>query len=191
MSYRSEPLKTDKEKMIAGELYLPGDPELAAERRRAQGLMAAYNKTIVGDTSRIQILKDLLGDPGQGASIRTPFYVDYGSNVFLGKDVFFNYGCVVLDICPVTIGDMTQIGPMVQIISADHPREAEQRDLGLEIGKPVTIGRNVWIGGNAMILPGVTVGDDAIIGAGAIVTRDVAPGTTVVSSPARPIGAAS
>ena len=191
MSYRSEPLKTDKEKMIAGELYLPGDPELAAERRRAQGLMAAYNKTIVGDTSRIQILKDLLGDPGQGASIRTPFYVDYGSNIFLGKDVFFNYGCVVLDICPVTIGDMTQIGPMVQIISADHPREAEQRDLGLEIGKPVTIGRNVWIGGNAMILPGVTVGDDAIIGAGAIVTRDVAPGTTVVSSPARPIGAAT
>ena len=191
MSRRSEPLKTEKEKMIAGELYLPGDPELAAERRRAQGLMAAYNKTIVGDTSRIQILKDLLGDPGQGASIRTPFYVDYGSNIFLGKDVFFNYGCVVLDICPVTIGDMTQIGPMVQIISADHPREAEQRDLGLEIGKPVTIGRNVWIGGNAMILPGVTVGDDAIIGAGAIVTRDVAPGTTVVSSPARPIGAAS
>ena len=191
MSRRSEPLKTEKEKMIAGELYLPGDPELAAERRRAQGLMAAYNKTIVGDASRIQILKDLLGDPGQGASIRTPFYVDYGSNVFLGKDVFFNYGCVVLDICPVTIGDMTQIGPMVQIISADHPREAEQRDLGLEIGKPVTIGRNVWIGGNAMILPGVTVGDDAIIGAGAIVTRDVAPGTTVVSSPARPIGAAS
>jgi len=191
VSHRSEPLKTEKEKMIAGELYLPGDPELAAERRRAQGLMAAYNKTIVGDTSRIQILKDLLGDPGQGASIRTPFYVDYGSNIFLGKDVFFNYGCVVLDICPVTIGDMTQIGPMVQIISADHPREAEQRDLGLEIGKPVTIGRNVWIGGNAMILPGVTVGDDAIIGAGAIVTRDVAPGTTVVSSPARPIGAAS
>ena len=191
MSRRSEPLKTEKEKMIAGELYLPGDPELAADRHRAQGLMAAYNKTIVGDASRIQILKDLLGDPGQGASIRTPFYVDYGSNVFLGKDVFFNYGCVVLDICPVTIGDMTQIGPMVQIISADHPREAEQRDLGLEIGKPVTIGRNVWIGGNAMILPGVTVGDDAIIGAGAIVTRDVAPGTTVVSSPARPIGAAS
>lgn len=191
MSHRSEPLKTEKEKMIAGELYLPGDPELAADRHRAQGLMAAYNKTIVGDASRIQILKDLLGDPGQGASIRTPFYVDYGSNIFLGKDVFFNYGCVVLDICPVTIGDMTQIGPMVQIISADHPREAEQRDLGLEIGKPVTIGRNVWIGGNAMILPGVTIGDDAIIGAGAIVTRDVAPRTTVVGSPARPIGAAS
>lgn len=184
-------MKTEKEKMIAGELYLPGDPELAAERRRAQELMAAYNATIVGDTSRVQILEDLLGDPGHGASIRTPFYVDYGSNIFLGKDVFFNYGCVVLDICPVTIGDMTQIGPMVQIISADHPREPEQRDLGLEIGKPVTIGRNVWIGGNAMILPGVTIGDDAIIGAGAIVTRDVAPGTTVVGSPARPIVSAS
>ena len=103
--------------------------------------------------------------------------------------MFFNYGCTVLDVCRVTIGDMTQIGPGVQIIAADHPREAEYRDAGLENGKPVTIGRNVWIGALAVILPGVTMGDDAIVGAGAIVTRDVAPGTTVVGNPARPLPA--
>jgi maltose O-acetyltransferase len=180
--------RSEKEKMIAGDFYRPGDPELAADRARAQALMRDYNRTIVGENDlRAPILDQLLGGRGPGCAIRTPFHVDYGYNIFLGRDVFFNYGCTVLDVCRVTIGDMTQIGPGVQIVAADHPREAEYRDAGLENGKPVTIGRNVWIGALAVILPGVTVGDDAIIGAGAIVTRDVASGTTVVGNPARPL----
>ncbi|MEO0702118.1 MAG: sugar O-acetyltransferase [Pseudomonadota bacterium] len=180
---------TEKDKMISGALYRPGDPELVADRRRAQKLMQQYNATIVGDdTVRGPILNELLGRYGVGSGLRAPFYVDYGYNIHLGNHVFLNYGCTILDVCPVHIGEMTQIGPMSQIIAADHPRDAASRDAGLENGKPVTIGRNAWIGGNVMILPGVTVGNNAIIGAGAVVTRDVAPGATVVGNPARPIG---
>ncbi|MEO0693655.1 MAG: sugar O-acetyltransferase [Pseudomonadota bacterium] len=180
---------TEKEKMISGVLYRPGDPELVADRRRAQALMRQYNATIVGeDAVRGPILDELLGSYGSGCGLRAPFYVDYGYNIHLGDDVFLNYGCTILDVCPVHIGAMTQIGPMSQIIAADHPRDPAARAAGLENGQPVTIGRNAWIGGNVIILPGVTVGDDAIIGAGAVVTRDVAPGATVVGNPARPIG---
>jgi len=174
--------------MIAGDLYRPGDAELVADRARAQSLMRDYNATTVSDVeTRAPILDALLGSRGADCAIRTPFHVDYGYNIHLGRGVFFNYGCVVLDICPVRIGDMTQIGPMVQIYAADHPRDHAMRDAGFENGKPVTIGRNVWIGGGAIILPGVTVGDDAIIGAGAVVTRNVANGVTVAGNPARPI----
>lgn len=179
---------TELEKMIAGNLYRPGDPELAALRAKAQDLTRRYNQTIVGeDDLRGPILDALLGGRGDGTAIRAPVHVDYGFNIFIGRDVFLNYGCVLLDVCPIRIGDMTQIGPAVQILAADHPREAAARDAGLENGKPVTIGRNVWIGGGALILPGVTVGDDAIVGAGAVVTRDVAPGATVVGNPAHPL----
>jgi maltose O-acetyltransferase len=101
--------------------------------------------------------------------------------------VFLNFGCILLDVCPIRIGDKTQIGPHVQLLAADHPRDAAARDAGLENGRPVTIGRNVWIGGGALILPGVTVGDDAIVGAGAVVTRDVPAGATVAGNPARPL----
>ena len=178
---------TEKEKMIRGELYRPGDPELVADRERAQRLMRDYNATIVGEDARGPIMDQLLGPRGQGVAIRAPFYVDYGYNITLGSDVFLNYGCVFLDVCPITVGDMTQIGPYVQVLTADHPRDAATRDAGLEFGRPIAIGRNVWIGGGAILLPGVTVGDDAVIGAGAVVTRDVAPGTTVAGSPARPL----
>ncbi len=171
--------------MVAGALYRPGDPDLAARRRRAQELMRAYNATIVGDAERAPILDELLGAHGTGCAIRAPVFVDYGTNIHLGDDVFLNYGCVLLDVCPIRIGDRTQIGPQVQILAADHPRDAESRDAGLENGKPVTIGRNVWIGAAALILPGVTVGDDAIVGAGAVVTRDVPKGATVAGNPAR------
>ena len=124
--------------------------------------------------------------PGK-SPIRAPIFVDYGYNIFVGDGVFLNYGCVLLDVCPIRIGDGTQIGPGVQVYAADHPRDAEGRASGLEMGRPVTIGGNVWIGGHAIILPGVTVGDDAIVGAGSVVTRDVAPGTSVAGNPARPI----
>lgn len=180
-------MPTEKEKMLAGDLYRPGDPQLAAERRRAQELMRAYNQTIVGEPSRINILSELLGSGAKTAALRPTFQVDYGYNIFLGEGVFMNYGCVLLDVCPIRIGDKTEIGPLVQILAADHPRDAATRDTGLELGRPVTIGKNVWIGGGAIILPGVTIGDDAIIGAGAVVTRDVPAQATVAGNPARPL----
>lgn len=181
------PSPSQKERMIAGELYRPGDPELVSDRRRAQELMREYNQTIVGDEDRAGILDQLLGSYGKRCGLRAPFYLDYGYNIHLGDDVFFNYGVVLLDVCPIHIGDMTQIGPYTQILSADHPRDPETRDAGLECGKPISIGRNVWIGGAALILPGVTIGDNATIGGGSIVTRDVAPGATVAGNPARPL----
>lgn len=180
---------TEKEKMIAGDLYRAGDPELVADRRRAQLLMKEYNATTLADAEqRRTILDQLLGRYGADVAIRTPFFCDYGYNIFVGSGVFLNYGCVLLDVCPITIGDGTQIGPQVQIYAADHPRDPEPRRQELENGRPVTIGANVWIGGMAILLPGVTVGDDAVVGAGAVVTRDVPPGATVVGNPARIVG---
>lgn len=176
--------------MIAGDLYAPGDPTLVDERRRAQDLMRQYNVTIVGDADRTGILDQLLGSYGSGCGLRAPFYVDYGYNIHVGNDVFFNYGVVLLDVCPIHIGDMTQIGPYAQILTADHPRDPEIRDAGLEFGRPITIGRNVWIGGAVLILPGVSIGDNAVVGAGSVVTRDVAAGVTVAGNPARPLAGA-
>lgn len=181
-------MRTEKEKMITGQLYRPGDAALVADRARAQELMRQYNTTIVSEgAARRPILRQLLGGIGEGSAIRAPVYVDYGYNIRIGSDVFLNYGCVLLDVCPITIGDRTQIGPYVQLLAADHPRDAETRDAGLEMGRPVTIGSNVWIGAAALILPGITIGDDAIVGAGAVVTRNVAPGAHVAGNPARPM----
>jgi len=117
--------------------------------------------------------------------IRPPFYCDYGYNISVGRNTFMNFNCVILDVVQVHIGDDCQIGPNVQIYTADHPLDPEVRRSGLESGRPVTIGNNVWIGGAAIILPGVTIGDNAVVGAGSVVTRDVPAGATVVGNPAR------
>lgn len=173
--------------MSAGRAYDPGAPELAAMRRAAQSALRDYNTTVLGeDAARAAILGRLLGT-WNGAVIRPPFHVDYGANIHFGAGVFVNFGCVILDVCPVRIGARSQIGPYVQILTADHPRDAAARAAGVEMGRPVTIGADVWIGGGAIILPGVTVGDGAIIGAGAVVTRDVPAGITVAGNPARPL----
>ena len=182
----SSPL-TEKQKMMSGALYRAGDPQLVADRAVNQANMAHYNATTVNDGAiRGPLLADWFGAVGQRCALRAPFYTDYGYNIFLGDDVFFNYGCVLLDVCPIHIGDNTQIGPMAQILTADHPRDPAVRDTGQEFGRAITIGKNVWIGGGALILPGVTIGDDAVIGAGAVVTKDVAAGATAVGNPARP-----
>jgi maltose O-acetyltransferase len=174
--------------MRAGKPYRAGHPDLVALRAKAQRLMRAYNDTTVADTDvREPLLAALFAAIGAGSAIRAPVYVDYGCHITIGRDVFLNYGCVLLDVCDITIGDGTQIGPMVQILTADHPRDPVSRAEGLENGAPIAIGRNCWIGGGALILPGVSVGDDAVIGAGAVVTRDVAAGTTVAGNPARPL----
>ena len=178
---------SELEKMRAGEPYRPGDPELVAMRKRAQRLMRDYNQTVYGDDEeRAAILKALFGSPTD-AVIRPPFHVDYGTEIRLGRGVFFNYGCVVLDVARVEIGDKVQIGPYVQILTPDHPRDPAARATGAEWGRPITIGADAWIGGGAILLPGVAVGEGAIVGAGAVITRDVPPGATVAGNPARPI----
>jgi len=181
---------TEKEKMLRGELYIATGEELTRERERAQELMLALN-TSGAHEERAAILGQLLGSIGEGAEVRSPFFCDYGYNIFLGDRVFLNFNCVLLDIMPITIGQGTQIGPAVQIYAADHPRDPEARRKNLENGKPVTIGKNVWIGGGAILLPGVTVGDDAVIGAGSVVTRDVPAGAIAAGNPARVLKSAN
>jgi len=179
-------VKTEKQKMLAGELYRP-DAELAADQAAAKAWMLRYNAAMALPTSeRHALLCERLGHVGKDAVIRPPFFCDYGTNIRLGDSVFLNFNCVILDVVEVSIGDRTQIGPAVQIYAADHPRDAETRRAGLEFGRPVKIGSDVWIGGGAIILPGVTIGDGAVIGAGSVVTRDVAAGMTVAGNPARP-----
>lgn len=177
---------SERQKMISGQPYNPGDPELQADQSSAKQWMARYNASMASSPAeRRDLLRQKLGEVGEGAVIRPPFFVDYGYNIRLGRDVFLNFNCVILDVAEVEIGDQTQIGPAVQILTADHPRDPEQRALGIEFGRAITIGRNVWIGGGAILLPGVTIGDNAVIGAGSVVTRDVAAGATVVGNPAR------
>ncbi|MDB5640874.1 MAG: transferase hexapeptide repeat containing protein [Hyphomicrobiales bacterium] len=178
--------RSPKDKMLAGELYIADDPELAADNRRASEWMDRYNATIMrSQAERATLMKELFARVGDNCNIRPPFYCDYGYNISLGHDVFLNFGCCILDVCSVTIGSLTQIGSNVQILTPDHPRDPALRRQMLEFGRPVAIGANVWIGSGAIILPGVTIGDDAIVGAGSVVTRDVPSGATVAGNPAR------
>ena len=177
--------RTAKQKMLAGELYDALDGELVRERDRCEALLQRYH--LARPEERPKLLASLLGSCGEGVVIRPAFWCDYGYNIHLQRNVFLNFNCVLLDVMPIHIGEGTQIGPAVQIYAADHPRDRETRLRGLECGKPVTIGRNVWIGGGSILLPGVTVGDDAVIGAASVVTHDVAAGETVAGSPARPL----
>jgi maltose O-acetyltransferase len=179
-------IRTEKEKMLAGDLYDPGAPELQADVAAAHEWLARYNAAFGTPTSeRRELLLERLAAVGEGAVVRPPFYCDYGFNISLGVGVFLNFNCVILDVVKVAIGEKTQIGPGVQILTADHPRDAAERASGLEFGRPIHIGRNVWIGGGAIILPGVTIGDDAVIGAGSVVTRNVPAGATAFGNPAR------
>jgi maltose O-acetyltransferase len=180
-------MQTEKQKMLAGEPYHASDAELAADRHAASAWMLRYNASIaLPSAERRALLREILAHVGDGAAIRPPFHCDYGYNIRLGAEVFLNFNCVILDVVSVDIGEGTQIGPAVQLLTADHPRDPTVRKTGVEFGRPIVIGRNVWIGGGAIILPGVCVGDNAVIGAGAVVTRDVAPDATAVGNPARP-----
>jgi len=180
-------MPTERDKMLAGELYDPLDPELSAARVRARDLCQDLNATREADEAlRRRILVDLFGAGGDEVWMQPPFYCDYGSNIFLGKRVFFNFNCVVLDVCAVRIGDFTLFGPAVQIYTATHPLEAELRRTR-EFAKPVTIGSDVWVGGGAIVLPGVTIGDRCVIGAGSVVTRDIPDDVFAAGNPCRVI----
>ncbi|PPU26479.1 sugar O-acetyltransferase [Xanthomonas arboricola] len=179
-------MQTEKQKMLAGELYNAADTELQANQAAAAEWMVRYNASAAQPPARRHaLLVERLAELGEGAVIRPPFHCDYGYNIRLGAGVFLNFNCVILDVCEVSIGEGTQVGPAVQFYAADHPRDAAGRASGLEFGRPIRIGRNVWIGGGAIILPGVSIGDDAVIGAGAVVTRDVPAGAIALGNPAR------
>lgn len=181
-------MKTEKEKMLAGELYVAADPELAAERVRARQLLQRLNAADPGDDSAYRaIMAELMPHVDPAAFIQPPFYCDYGYNIHAGAGVYMNFNCVVLDVCPVHIGVGTMFGPAVLILTATHPIDAAERTKGPEYAKPITIGRDCWIGGGAIIQPGVTIGDRVIVGSGAVVTKDVADDVIVVGNPARPI----
>jgi maltose O-acetyltransferase len=154
----------------------PGRTGEWIERFNAQGL---------SDGERYALLVERFASVGENVLIRPPFFCDHGYNISVGRGAFLNYGCVILDVELVSIGEGTAIGPAVQILAADHPRDPRLRRQNVRFGRPVTIGANVWIGGGAIVLPGVTIGDDVIVGAGSVVTRDVAVGATVVGNPAR------
>ncbi len=180
-------MRSEREKMLAGELYDPADPELAAARRRARDLCRALNATGDGDADeRRRLLRELFGAGGETVRLEPPFFCDYGSNIELGEGVYFNFNCVVLDVCPVRFGSFSLFGPAVQIYTPLHPLDAAARR-GAESGKPVDIGADVWVGGGAIILPGVRIGARSVIGAGSVVTRDVPDDVFAAGNPCRVI----
>jgi maltose O-acetyltransferase len=180
-------MSSERDKMLAGELYDPLDADLIARRVRARDLCQALNASHEHETDhRRAILRDLFGAGGDTVWMQPPFYCDYGENIRLGERVFFNFNCVVLDVCRVAIGDFTLFGPAVQIYTAMHPMNAELRRTQ-EFAKPVEIGADVWVGGGAIILPGVRIGSRSVIGAGSVVTRDVPEGVFAAGNPCRVI----
>ena len=175
-----------KERMLAGELYRADDPELAADLARAADLMERYNATRSTEAQlRADLLGELLGSVAPDVQIRPPFYCDYGRYISIGTGSFLNFGATLLDVAPITIGRNVQFGPHVQLLTPTHPVEPEPRRAGWEAAKPIVIGDNVWLGGGAIVLAGVSIGADSVVGAGAVVTRDVPPGVVVVGNPAR------
>ena len=178
--------RTNRERMLAGDLYVADDPELAAGLSRATRLGDEYNALAPRDPDAArEILATLLGGLGEEAWVRAPIYVDYGEHLTIGARTFVNFGLVALDVAPIAIGDDCQVGPNVQLLTAYHPTEPEPRRAKLEAAAPITIGDNVWLGGGAIVLPGVTVGDNAVIGAGAVVTKDIPADVVAVGNPAR------
>jgi len=180
------PSRTERDKMLAGEVYNCLDPGLVAERRNVKQLLGLYNRTDASG-ERQSLLGRLLGHLGEDSLIESPFHCVYGQNIHVGDHVYLNVQCAILDCAEVRIGARVMVGPAVQIYTAAHLLQAEGRIQGLEVAKPIVIEDNVWIGGGAILLPGVTVGRNAVVGAGAVVSRNVPPDTVVAGNPARVI----
>ena len=184
----SLPMKSEREKMLSGELYDPMDAELVRHRQSAREICRELNGSEPRDGDRrTRLIAKLIGVEATDVWIEPPFHCDYGRNITLGRKVYFNFNCVILDVMPVRIGSHTLLGPAVQIYTAMHPINADERRKGLEFAKAVTLGDDVWVGGAVVICPGVTVGDRAVIGAGSVVTRDVPADTFAAGNPCRVI----
>jgi maltose O-acetyltransferase len=175
-----------KRRMLAGELYLARDPVLQADQARAQELLERYNATRHAEQdARDALLRELLGEVGEGVVVRPPFHCDYGTQITIGSETFVNYGCVMLDVAPIRIGAACQLATHVQLLTATHPIDPDPRRLGWESAAPITLGDNVWLGGGAIVCPGVAIGEDTVVGAGAVVTRDLPAGVVAAGVPAR------
>jgi maltose O-acetyltransferase len=186
--YFAQDPRTNLERMLAGDLYIADDPEIARRQQLAVRLAARYQAAYAEDVDAARpVLAELLGSLGEEAHVRPPLYVDYGSNITIGARTFVNYNLTALDVAAITIGEDCQIGPGVQLLTPTHPLEPGPRRDKLEAARPITIGDNVWIGGGAVVLPGVTIGDNSVIGAGAVVTKDVPADVVAVGNPARPV----
>ncbi|MCK1817077.1 sugar O-acetyltransferase [Streptomyces sp. XM4011] len=178
--------RSNLERMLAGDLYIADDPEIGRRHQRAVRLAHRYQAAYVEDAEAARpILAELIGSLGEEAHVVPPLFVDYGSNITLGARTFVNFNLTALDVAAVSIGADCQIGPNVQLLTPTHPLEPEPRREKLEAARPITIGDNVWLGGGAIVLPGVSIGDNSVIGAGAVVTRDVPANVVAVGNPAR------
>jgi len=174
------------ERMRAGELYLADDPEISAAHLRAVEAMTAYNASSDQDPQdRRLLLERLIGEVGLHTELRPPVYVDYGAHIRIGARCFANYGLVALDVADIVIGDDVQIGPNVQLLTPTHPVEAEPRRAKWEAAEPISIGDNVWLGGGVIVLPGITIGRNTVVGAGAVVTKPLPSDVVAVGNPAR------
>ena len=177
-----------RERMLRGEEYLASDPELTALRARAKDLTERYNATpYAAEAERDRLLRELLGEVGDGVEVLAGFRCDYGSHIAIGARTFVNYDCVMLDVAAIRLGAHCQLATKVQLLTATHPVDPARRREGWESGLPITLGDNVWLGGGAIVCPGVTIGDDTVVGAGAVVTRDLPAGVVAVGNPARVI----
>lgn len=177
---------TEREKMLAGKLYFAGEKTLAQARLRAKELCRLYNDTAPADfTGRDTILQSLLASVGEACCIEPPFRCDYGSQISVGSHFYANYDCIFLDVAPITIGSHVFFGPRVCLYTAGHPTVPEIRNLELEFGQPITVGDSVWIGGNTVVLPGVTIGSGSVIAAGSVVTKDIPGGVIAAGSPCK------
>jgi maltose O-acetyltransferase len=181
-----EDSRTQRERMLAGDLYIADDRELARQSLRAAALTKEYNESSPSDrAARRRILEELLGSVGEDTEIRPPFYCDYGYHTHIGARTFVNFGLVALDVAPIRIGEDVQMGPYVQLLTPTHPLEPDPRRAKWEAAEPITVGDNVWLGGGVIVCPGVTIGADTVVGAGAVVTAELPPGVLALGTPAR------
>ncbi|KKK36306.1 acetyltransferase [Mesobacillus campisalis] len=179
-------MKTEKQKMMNGEMYNPADPELVKDRENARRQVRLFNQSLETETeTRANLLKSLFGSTGENINIEPSFRCDYGYNIHTGENFYANFDCIILDVCEVRFGDNCMLAPGVHIYTATHPLHPDVRNSGREYGKPVIIGNNVWIGGGAIINPGVRIGDNAVIASGAVVTKDVPENVVVGGNPAK------
>lgn len=177
---------TEREKSLSGELYNPSDPELRKLHLRAKKLFGKYNKIDPSNEKKLEkLIKKIFGKTGQSVRVHPPFYCDYGCNITVGENFFANYGCVMLDVNRITIGKNCMLAPRVCLYSATHPVRAEERYNGVELGKPITIGDNCWIGGSSVINPGVTLGNNVVVASNSVVTKSFGDNVVIGGNPAR------